>query len=205
MLAAAPTPDEKAVFLNVPFDRTYEPLFLALIATLVSIGRVPRSVLEIPDRGQGRLRRIMGLIEACRVSLHDLSRVGAPARFNMPFELGLAYSLRLRSPGPRRYLVVLLEAQAHRLSRTLSDLAGHDPGIHGGTARGVVGAVLDTLGTPAAGPYPSEVYALSRRLMRVARELKSRDHVPTVFSRGVFLRTVAAASQLAVDAGLILP
>ena len=205
MLAAAPVPNEKAVFLNVPFDRTYEPLFLALVATLVSIGRVPRSVLEIPDRGQGRLRRIMGLIGACRVSLHDLSRVGGPARFNMPFELGLAYSLRLQSSGPRRHLVVLLEARQHRLNRTLSDLAGHDPGIHGGKARGVVGAVLDSLGTPAAGPYPSDVYGLWRRLMRVARELESRDHVSTVFSRGVFLRTVAAATRLASDAGFIPP
>src|SRR3989304_2500148 len=110
MPTAAPVPDEKAVFLNVPFDRTYQPLFLALIATLVSIGRVPRSVLEVPDRGQGRLRRIMSLIESCRVSLHDLSRVGAPARFNMPFELGLASSLRLRDRGAGRHLVVLLEA-----------------------------------------------------------------------------------------------
>ena len=205
MATAATLPDEKAVFLNVPFDRSYEPLFLAVIATLVSIGRVPRSVLEIPDRGQGRLRRIMGLIETCRVSLHDLSRVGGPARFNMPFELGLAYSLRLRHPGPGRHLVVLLEAREHRLSRTLSDLAGQDPGIHGGTARGVVGAVLDNLGTPAAGPYPGEVYGLWRRLMRDARELQSRDHVPSVFSRGVFLRTVAAATELAADAGFILP
>jgi len=203
MPAAIPLPDEKAVFLNVPFDTSYEPLFLAAIAALISIGRVPRCVLEIPDSGQGRLRRIMGLIETCRVSLHDLSRVGGPARFNMPFELGLAYSLRLHRPGPRRHLVVLLEAQHHRLGRTLSDLAGHDPGIHGGRARGMVSAVLDNLGTPAAGPYPDQVYLIWRRLMRVARELRRRDHARTLFSRGVFLRTVAAATELAADAGLI--
>ena len=43
-------PDEpaigKSVFLNVPYDKEYAPLFTALIAGLVALGRIPRCALE---------------------------------------------------------------------------------------------------------------------------------------------------------------
>lgn len=198
-------PDNKAVFLNVPFDRSYEPVFLGIISALVSLGRTPRCVLEIADRGQGRLRRILELMQSCRVSLHDLSRVGGPARFNMPFELGLAYAMRVYRSPENRYLFVILESTPHRLSRTLSDMAAHDPAIHEGTGRGAVRAVLNSLGTPSVGPFPEDVDSLYRKLSKVVRELKRRDRTPTVFKRGTYLRTVAAATALATQASLISP
>src|SRR3990172_12063815 len=110
-----PRPDRSAVFLNVPFDHAYEPLFIALVVALVSIGRKPHCVLEIPEHGQGRLKRIINHLKSCSVSIHDLSRVGNPARFNMPFELGLAYAIRsttARSP----YHFVLISSIQHILS-----------------------------------------------------------------------------------------
>ena len=79
--------EKRSVFLNVPFDGSYERIFVALISSLIALGRNPRCVLEIPETGQGRLVRILQLIRACPVSIHDLSRVGLPVRFNMPFEL----------------------------------------------------------------------------------------------------------------------
>ena len=155
-------PDERAVFLNVPFDRGYEPIFIALIASLVAIGRIPRTVLEISEGGQGRLRRILEQMEACRVSLHDLSRVGNPSRFNMPFELGIAYALRRSFGRSRPHLFVILESEPHRLSRTLSDMAGYDPLIHYGKPRGAITAVLDSLGAGSGAPSPQDVYRLRR-------------------------------------------
>jgi hypothetical protein len=202
-VATTGLPDERAVFLNVPFDASYEPLFIALIASLVSIGRIPRTVLEISESGQGRLRRILSQMETCRVSLHDLSRVGQPPRFNMPFELGLAYALRSYHRPTRRYLFVLLESVPHRLGRTLSDLAGHDPLIHNGKPIGVIAAVLDSIGSPHDDPSPEDVYSIWRRLMRVSRALKARHHTDSVFSRTMFNRLVAAATQLAAEAELI--
>jgi hypothetical protein len=83
----------RSVFLNVPFDESYEPLFVALISALVALGRIPRCVLELPEMGSGRLARILQLIRSCSISIHDLSRVGLPVRFNMPFELGIAVAL----------------------------------------------------------------------------------------------------------------
>ena len=70
---------------------------------LVFLGQKPRCVLEIREQGDGRLARILDLIRACRISVHDLSRVTTPVRFNMPFEPGIrvraeiATAARLRS------------------------------------------------------------------------------------------------------------
>lgn len=89
-----PTPNRAFLFLNIPYDREFESLFLAYIAAVCGFGLVPRATLEIPG-GERRLDRIFDLIRECRYSFHDLSRVEldtkAPPtpRFNMPFELGL--------------------------------------------------------------------------------------------------------------------
>jgi hypothetical protein len=72
--AEAPT-DDQYVFLNVPFDKEYTSLFLALIAGLAGLGLTPRCVLEVPSGGRSRLERIFGLISSCSASIHDLSRV----------------------------------------------------------------------------------------------------------------------------------
>jgi hypothetical protein len=49
------------VFLNVPFDEDYEPLYVALIAALTAFGSTPRTVLEIPTQ-IARLDRLRALI-----------------------------------------------------------------------------------------------------------------------------------------------
>lgn len=196
-------PDEHSVFLNVPYDEGYEPLFVALVATLISIGRKPRCVLEIAEQGQGRLTRIIEHLESCRVSIHDLSRVGGPARFNMPFELGLAYALRKYARHRHPYLFVLLEKERHRLNRTLSDMAGHDPQIHRGKPRDLISSVLDAIGTGDDDPTAEQVYVLWKRLMKATRELKRTQGRSTIFSRTLFKRVVAAATVLATETNLI--
>ena len=76
---------------------------IALVAGLTAFGLTPRCVLKIPPR-EDRLRRLHDLLSTCQASVHDLSRVGtygsSPrcARFNMPFELGLAVADRTRTP-----------------------------------------------------------------------------------------------------------
>src|SRR5436190_1405292 len=110
--------EQRSVFLNVPFDKAYESIFVALISSLVAIGRNPRCVLEIPERGEGRLVRILRLIRSCPVSIHDLSRVGLPARFNMPFELGIAFTLARIE---KNHDFIMLEAVRHRLLRGESE------------------------------------------------------------------------------------
>ena len=106
--------DEQSVFLNVPFDKGFERLFVSLVAAIVALGRTPRCVLEVAERGDGRLNRIHELIQKCRVSIHDLSRIGTPVRFNMPFELGLAYSL-MKMGGNHDFIIT----QVYRLDKDL--------------------------------------------------------------------------------------
>jgi hypothetical protein len=192
-------PDRLSVFLNVPFDSDYEPLFVALIAAIVAIGRRPRCVLEIPEQGQGRLRRLIDLIWTCQVSIHDLSRVQLPARFNMPFELGLAVGLSC--VGKREF--VMLEEKRYRVQKTLSDLNGFDPGIHGATGQGVISCVLSHLGKPAGNPAPATVRKLYRRLWKSVAVLKRNHGRLSIFTRPIFADLVAVATEIAEAEGLI--
>lgn len=139
------------VFINVPFDKQYENLFLALIAGLVGFGLSPRCVLEVPPSME-RLRRLHLLIGSCPSSLHDLSRVQISRagpfrvpRFNMPFELGMATAIALAGD-PRRHQWSVLESVAHRAGQSLGDISGYDPHIHDGTVDGMLNVLLDIFG-----------------------------------------------------------
>lgn len=196
-------PDPSAVFLNVPFDDRYEPLFIALIAALTSIGRKPRCVLELPEHGQGRLNRILQHLESCQVSIHDLSRVGPPPRYNMPFELGLAVAQKRYRHSSRKHSIILLESVRHRLSTTLSDMAGYDPAIHSNRPQRLISEVLDALGTGTSDPAVTDVYRMWKRLMKAARQLKTSADRDDVYSRSLFYRLVAASAELSARSGFI--
>ena len=195
-----PSFDELGVFLNVPFDTAYEENFVALIATILALGRKPRCVLELPEFGEGRLSRLLRQLASCRVSIHDLSRVGLPARFNMPFELGLACGLA-NYKGNHRF--ILLEKTPYRLDRTLSDLKGRDPLIHGGKPEGIVNCILDVLSSSPRTPQPSVIHAFRKDLWTFACQLK-RDHGrSSLFHRSIFEKLVTAGAELATGSLLI--
>ena len=196
--------DPTAVFLNVPFDERYEPIFIALVAALTSIGRKPRCVLELPERGQGRLTRVLDHLASCQVSVHDLSRVGPPPRYNMPFELGLAFAQRTYLRSARRHSIVLLESVRHRPTRTLSDMAGFDPAIHSNRPRRAISCILDTLGSGQSDPSVSDVYQVWRKLMKAATQLKVAADQDDIYSRSLFRKLVAASTELSVRSGFIL-
>lgn len=194
----------KNVFLNVPFDRSYQPLFLAIVAGLTALGREPHCVLEIPSAGQSRLDRIYGLLASCESSVHDLSRVGLSGRlrlprFNMPFELGIAFALsRLGS-----HELFVLERQAFRIQASLSDLNGLDPHVHGGTQAGVLRCLLDCFGTPSGAPPFALLKTLAARLNRTVSKLQREQGLETPFHPYLFRRIVLAAGELAYAEGLI--
>lgn len=196
----APASDPRSVFLNVPFDSRYERLFVTLVSTLVSLGQTPRCVLEVRERGQGRLVRIFDLIRACGISIHDLSRVSVPARFNMPFELGLACSLALAG---EPHEVVVLDARPYRLDRTISDYKGRDPLIHHDRVDDLVDCVADVFQV-AQEPTPQVLKAEARFLRRSAREIASQ-YGDTLFRPAAFRALVAAATERARQEGLIAP
>jgi len=195
-----PIPDENSVFINIPYDKSYEHIFVSIIAALISIGRMPRCTLEIAEGGQGRLTRIHDLLESCRVSIHDLSCVKTPVRFNMPFELGLACALD-RFNGPHSY--ILLEKKNYRLDKTLSDIKGRDPYIYGGSMLKVVQCVLDALGKKEGQPEMTRVRKLAVDLWQIAKEIKKNNKVETIFNRTSYYRLISVGVEYAVKRGFI--
>jgi hypothetical protein len=169
---------EDAVFLNIPYDQKFRSLYLDYIAGLVHLGFVPRVTLGLPS-GARRLDKILAEIESCRFSIHDLSRVGldrnppfTTPRFNMPFELGLAVAWEKANPKAHTWFV--FEAKAYRVQKSLSDLNGTDPQIHGGQVSGVLRELSNVFRRPVNGPSVPEMlstfHAISRRSAKILAE-----------------------------------
>jgi len=192
------------VFLNVPFDSRYSTLFTTVVGGLIALGREPHCVLEVPSDGHNRLERIHGLIASCGASIHDLSRVGLSGplrvpRFNMPFELGIAYALSRQQV----HQLFVFESREYRLQASLSDLNGHDPHIHGETQAGILRCILNCFGTPEGSPSFAVLMSLTRRLSRFVSELQREQGVLSPFHPYLFRRTVVVAARLARAEGLI--
>lgn len=86
---------------------------------------------------------------------------------------------------------------------SLSDLNGHDPGIHQGTPVGVLRCILDCFGTPSGSPPLSALEALTRSLTRIAVRLQKKHQVEDPFHPYLFRRLVTAAAQLSRRQGLL--
>jgi hypothetical protein len=190
-----PTRGSKDVFVNVPFDEAYEPLFIALIAGLTRMGLTPRSVLEIPPQ-QDRLTRLKELVKACPYSLHDLSRSKSSranpiARFNMPFEFGL--SLGLRSGRNHRWVV--LHSRRFELQEALSDLNGYDPHIHEGMPSKLLRCLLDAFKPGERVTFDSLSSAYSDLKAISDRHLASLVFRPSGFKQLVVAGLEIAAQQ----------
>ena len=171
------------VFLNIPYDRKFENLFLAYISGISAFGLTPRATLEIPSSAR-RLDRILRLIAECKYSIHDLSRVELDAkaprtpRFNMPFELGLAVAHE-KSSKNKNHEWFVCESQRFRLAKSLSDLNGTDPFIHRGTIAGVFRELCSMFRRPGKQPATQQMWEIYRairwRLPVVLREAGSHS------------------------------
>lgn len=194
-----PSLAEKRVFLNIPYDVAYERNFLGLIAALISIGRIPRLAAEEPVLGRNRMVRIFKLLKGCKVSIHDLCRVTPPPRFNIPFELGIAYALsKLHA-----HKFIVFESKYYRSDITLSDLKGVDSLIHRNKPRKVISCVLSELGSTRQPPDIEQVMKIFNQLCRIAPRLKHSHRGSKVFERPIIRGLIAAAIEQAVTMGLI--
>jgi hypothetical protein len=130
-------PYEKSVFINCPFDKDFESLLHAMVLAVAALGFVPRSARETEGQPETRIARIARCILQSKYSIHDLSRYQGQrnqnlARFNMPFELGMALGIQYlgdfetRSSGNRHHWFVLVPPNfVHQ--KFISDLSGYDP------------------------------------------------------------------------------
>src|SRR5436305_11924914 len=100
-----------AAFINLPYARTYEKVYLAFIAGVSGYGLVPTAAVRDPS-SRYQLDRIYDLIVNSQYSFHDLSWMSLDntpprtPRLNMTFELGLAVA-HARTAGANHQWFVL--------------------------------------------------------------------------------------------------
>jgi hypothetical protein len=185
----------ESVFLNIPYDSQFEDLYLAYVVGLTQLGFKINATLAVPN--QGRLDRIVELIEESDVSIHDLSRIettfGIP-RFNMPLELGLALYRSHATNG--RHRVFVFEKKRYRMQRSTSDINGIDPLIHNGTPKGVMAGLRNIFHQPSRTTTVPEMLTSYRAVKRKLPELRR-----SAGSRSLF--EAAAFSDLTVVAALV--
>ena len=188
------------VFLNIPYEKKFQRLFLAYISGISAFGLVPRATLEIPSSSR-RLNRIFSLIRACRYALHDLSRVELDARaprtprFNMPFELGLSVAWEMVSKkGWHAWFVC--ESRNWRLAKSLSDLNGTDAYIHDGTIIGVFRELGNAFVRSGRQPSVQQMWRIYRDVRKSLPEILRAAGTDSLYKAKVFkeICVVAGAS-----------
>lgn len=188
------------VFLNLPYDSKFEKLYLSYICAISAFGMVPRVTLEIPG-GARRLDRIFSLIQGCAFSVHDLSRVQLDRkkprtpRFNMPFELGLTVGWEKTRRG--RHVWFVMEAENYRLEKSLSDLNGTDPYIHGATIDGVFREIGNAFVRRGMQPSVPQMWIIYRHVRGGVPEILRRCGARSVFQARAFKEISIAASAAA--------
>jgi hypothetical protein len=148
------------VFINCPFDDAYKPLFESLVFAITHCGFRPRCALEIDDGSQVRVDKIFRIIEECRFGLHDLSRAeldkssGLP-RFNMPLELGMFLAAkRFGAARQRTKACLILDREAYRYQKFISDIAGQDIRAHDRDVKLAIGVTRDWLRASSSRSMP---------------------------------------------------
>jgi hypothetical protein len=190
---------EDFVFLNVPYDPLFAPPFLAYICGICAFGLIPRAALELQG-GTRRLDRIISLIESCRYSIHDMSRVELDTtppptpRFNMPFELGLSVLHASRNPNNHSWF--LFESVKWRIQKSLSDLNGTDPYIHDGTVDGVFRELAKAFIRSDRQPSVQQMRFLYDKLEQTMRRLLTDAAATDPFNARAFQDTVVFTTAL---------
>jgi hypothetical protein len=182
----------QSVFLNVPYDNQFEDLYLAYVVGLTQLGLEINLTLAIPN--QGRLDRIIELIEKSDFSIHDLSRIEASSgspRFNMPLELGLALHRSHATNG--KHKVFVFEKKKYRVQRTTSDVNGIDPQIHRGNPTGVMSGLRNIFHQPNGTTSVPEMLSSYRAVKRKLPELRENAGSKSLFEAAIFKDLTVAA------------
>jgi hypothetical protein len=132
--------------------------------------------------------------------VHDLSRVQLDRakprtpRFNMPFELGLAVAWEKSKEG--RLVWFVMEALDYRLAKSLSDLNGTDPYIHGGAIEGVFRELGNAFVRRKKSSVP-QMWSIYREVRGKIPAILKRCGTQSVFQARVFEEISFAANVAA--------
>lgn len=153
-------PRRDSVFVNCPFDPSFQPIFDAIVFAVLRCGFTPRCALETDDASENRFSKIQKIVEDCRYGIHDISRTqadGQPSlpRFNMPLELGLFLGAkRYGDEVQKRKRVLILDTERYRYQRFISDIAGQDIHAHHNDPPEAIVAVTNWLRTQSRRVLP---------------------------------------------------
>jgi hypothetical protein len=192
-------PARRYAFINIPYAKRYERVYLAYIAGVAGHGLLPSAAVHDPS-SRYQLDRIYDLIAEAQVSLHDLSwmsldrRSPRTPRLNMAFELGLAVAIARRSGSDHQWFV--FDTVPYRLDKALSDLGGIRPRIHDFTPQGVLRAVMNALARQEHRPTLADLLEIYREVERGARQIK-REYSNDLFDTRPFKELAFAASEAA--------
>jgi hypothetical protein len=162
-------------FINMPYARSYERVYLAFISGLAGYGMVPTAAVYDPS-SRFQLERIIDLIAAADYSFHDLSYMGqdpaAPQtpRFNMPFELGIAVTSAKFRNNKHKWFV--FDTQSHRVHKACSDLGGVNVRIHDKSAESVLKCLMNALSREGPRPSYENLLDIYADVARVAKKIK---------------------------------
>lgn len=161
-------------FINMPYARRYERVYLAFIAGLAGFGMMPTAAVNDPS-SHFQLDRIFDLVAAADYSFHDLSNMSLDRvkphtpRFNMPFELGLAVATaRLKNP---RHQWFVFDTYRFRVAKALSDLGGVTVRVHDLSPNSVLRCLLNALDREDRKPSLGDLEAVLSAVETVARRL----------------------------------
>ena len=173
---------EQSVFINCPYDAQFVRLFDAIAFAIVACGFTPRSALESVPGPLTRMDRIVRCVDTSKYSIHDLSRCRGEGeenlgRFNMPFELGIAFA-KGYPPHDRKvnHDWLVLGPRGHLLKKCISDLDGWDHGQHDETFESIIGQVILWLATrgDVQVPPPIEVNKANKTFQAELKKLRAK-------------------------------
>lgn len=186
-------------FINIPYAKRYERVYLAFIAGVAGHGLLPLAAVHDPS-SRYQLDRIYELIARAQFSFHDLSwmsldrKVPRTPRLNMAFELGLAVAISRASGSKHEWFV--FDTVRYRLDKALSDLGGIRPRIHDFTPEGVLRALMNALARQEHRPTLADLLEIYDEVERVARRIK-RKYSNDLFDTRPFTELSVAASVAA--------
>lgn len=186
-------------FINLPYHKRYERVYLAFIAGVAGYGLTPTAAVHNPA-SRYQLDRIYDLIAAAEYSFHDLSWMSLDPkpprtpRLNMSFELGLAVAIARRPNIKHQWFV--FDTKRYRLDKALSDLGGIRPWIHDRTPEGILRVLMNALGRQKHQPSLANLLAIYRDVEKMGRRIK-REYSNDLFDTRPFADLAYVANDAA--------
>jgi hypothetical protein len=196
-VVATNKPEPPIAFINVPYSKRYERVYLAFIAGVTAYGLAPTAAVRDPS-SRYQLERIYELMAASQYSFHDLSWMSLDRkpprtpRLNMAFELGLAVSVSRAAGANHQWFV--FDTVPYRLDKALSDLGGIRPRIHDRSPESVLRALMNVLGRSTDRATFANLLDIYREVEKAARRIK-RSYSRDLFDTRPFYELAFVANE----------